>query len=294
MPTKNQTSNKVLPDQITDDDVSLKKLSFGLWYMRHRRLFLNIIIVVLIIFSASGWIYSFYVLGHYFIFDRQKDQQLLSEMAQTSVNLLAGRTNQPLSISDVKVLGSGPNNLLAEIYNPNPRTAVFFNYAFVLNGQPIVQRDGFVLPGEKKYLVALNQNIPIGASVYLKIDQVQWQRLDARQIPDWPAFLAERNQLVIADRQINLADNSNRLISQVKFRIENHSAYGYWSVPILIIAYRDGNLVDVNELVLSKLRSGEVRNIVFSWPGLKDVDYIEIIPEVNFLDQENYLPIDTD
>ena len=48
-------------------------------------------------------------------------------MAQTTVNLLAGHINQPLIISDVQVLGSGPNNLVAEIYNPNLRTAVFLN-----------------------------------------------------------------------------------------------------------------------------------------------------------------------
>ena len=43
---KSKTSAEVLPDRLTDDDVSLKKLSFGLWYVRHRRLLLNILIVV--------------------------------------------------------------------------------------------------------------------------------------------------------------------------------------------------------------------------------------------------------
>jgi len=289
---KSKTSAEVLPDRLTDDDVSLKKLSFGLWYVRHRRLFLNIIIVVLIIFSASGWIYSFYVFGRYFIFDREKDQQMMAEMAQTTVNLLAGHTNQPLTISDVEVLGSKPNNLVAKIYNPNLRTAVFFKYSFVVNEQVLVQRDGFVLPGQTKYLVALNQNIPPGALVYLKIEQANWERLDPRKIPNWPAFLAERDQFVIADKQINLANNSSQLVSQIKFRLENHSAYGYWSVPILMMAYQGDDLVDVNELVLSKVRAGEVKNIIFAWPGLKNVNYVEIVPMINFLDQNNYLPVD--
>ncbi len=289
---KEKTEASFLPDRLTDHDISLKKLSFGLWYLRNRRLFLNILIAGLIILSASGWIYSFYGLGRYFIFDREKDRQSLLEMAQTGVNLLAGRTNKPLSIGDVKILGNNPSNLIAEIHNPNERTVVSFRYSFIANEQAVIQREGFILPGQNRYLVALNQNIPIGSSVYLRIDQAYWQRLSAREIPDWPAFLADHNQLVIADRQVSLANGSNQLVSQIKFRLENRSAYGYWSVPILIMAYRGDSLVDINELVLSKLKSGEIRDINFSWPGLTGADRLEIMPIIDFLDQGNYLPVE--
>lgn len=291
MSLKKEKSEASLPDRLTDHDASLKTLSFGLWYLRNRRLFLNILIAGLIILSASGWIYSFYGLGRYFIFDREQDRQSLIEMAQTGVNLLAGRTNKPLSVGDVKILGNNPSNLIAEIHNPNERTVVSFRYSFIANEQVIIQRDGFILPGQNRYLVALNQNVPAGSSVYLRIDQAYWQRLNARQIPDWPAFFAEHNQLIIADRQISLANNS-QLVSQIKFRLENRSAYGYWSVPMLMMAYRGDNLVDINELVLSKLQSGEIRNINFSWPGLNIADRLEIIPIIDFLDQGNYLPVE--
>jgi len=59
-----------------------------------------------------------------------------------------------------------------------------------------------------------------------------------------------------------------------------------------VIACQGDELVDVNELVLSKVRAGEVKNIIFAWPGLKNVNYVEIVPMINFLDQNNYLPVD--
>ena len=58
------------------------------------------------------------------------------------------------------------------------------------------------------------------------------------------------------------------------------------------MAYQGDDLIDVNELVLSKVRAGEARDIIFAWPGLKNVNYVEIVPMINFLDQNNYLPVD--
>lgn len=289
---KSVTNNNTLPDRLGAGDVSLKQLSFGLWYLRHRRLFYSILIGTLAILAIAGWIYGFYGLGRYFIFDQSKDRQSLLEIAQNGVNMLAGRTNQPLSISEVKVLGNNPSDLLAEVYNPNSRTAVYFNYSFVANGKAIVQREGFVLPGQHQYLSAMDQPVPAGVAVQLVISQAFWQKLNPRQIPDWPDFLANHHQLTIADRQINLAGVNGQPVTQVKFRLENKTAYGYWSVPILMLVYQGDNLVGINELVLPKIKSGESRPVSFSWPGLRSADRLEVITIVDYLNTNNYLPLE--
>jgi len=292
MPIKKASSNNNLPDRLGSGDVSLKQLSFGLWYLRHRRLFYSILIGILATLAIAGWIYGFYGLGRYFIFDRNQDRQSLLEIAQNGVNLLAGRSNQPLSFSDVKVLGNNPSDLLAEVYNPNSRTAVYFNYSFVANGQVLIQREGFVLPGQRKYLSARIQQVPAGAAVQLVISQAFWQKINARQIPDWPAFLASHDQLTITDRQISLAGLGGQSVSQVKFRLENKTAYGYWSVPILMLVYQGDNLIGINELVLAKIKSGESRAIGFSWPGLSGADRLEVVTMVDYLNSNNYLPLE--
>ncbi len=293
MPIKKVVSTEnSLPDRLGDGDISLKKLSFGLWYLRHRRLFYSLAIGTLVVLAIAGWIYGFYGLGRYFIFDRSQDRQSLLEIAQNGVNLLAGRTNQPLSISEVKVFGNNPSDLLAEIYNPNSRTAVYFKYSFTANGQPIVQREGFVLPGQRKYLVATGQQVPAGSAVQLAISQTFWQKLNARQIPDWPAFLSSHDQLAISDRQIGFAGSGGQAVTQVKFRLDNKTAYGYWSVPVLMLVYQGDNLVGVNELVLSKVKSGESRVVNFSWPGLSGADRLEVVTMVDYLNTSNYLPLE--
>ncbi|HNW55733.1 MAG TPA: hypothetical protein PKN62_01485 [bacterium] len=289
--TKKKDGGNFLPDQLEGDEVSLKKLHFGLWYMRNRRLFLTLVVAFLSIVAISGWAYSFYGLGRYFIFDQSEDQQSIMEMAQTGVNLLAGKNNQPLEISPVKILGSKKADFVAEINNPNNRTAVFFNYAFKANDQTIVQKEGFVLPGQRRYLVALDQEKVSGANIDLSISQTKWQKLNAREIPDWEKFLKERNNLVISEQQITLASTNNQP-ARIKFNINNRTAFGYWSVPVLLMAYQDDNLVGVNELILNKLKSGETRNVNFTWSELNRANRLEVTTSINYLDDNNYLPLD--
>ena len=291
MPFKKTNLETSLLDHVEAGDVSMKKLSFGLWYLRHRRLFLSFLIGIFVLVSMSGWIYGFYGLGHYFIFDREQDRLSLAEMFKTGVNFLAGRTNQALSVSAVKIIGDSPSSLLAEIYNPNNRATAHFVYSFMANGQAIVQRDGFVLPGQHKYLVALDQKVPAGAAVTLVISQAGWQKINPRQIADWPDFLAKHDQLIISDSQISLMSGSGQPVTQIKFQLSNRTSYGYWSVPVLILAYQGENLTSVNELVLAKLKSGETQSVSFAWPELKNADRLEIVPIIDYLDQSNYLPV---
>lgn len=290
--TENKKGNNFLPDQLEPSGVSLKKLHFGLWYMRNRRLFFSLVVAFLLIVAISGWVYSFYGLGRYFIFDQINDQQSIKEMAETSVNLLAGRNNQPLEISPVKILGSEQNDFVAEINNPNERTAVYFNYSFQANGETIVQKKGFVLPGQRRYLVALDQKKPAGANVELAVSQARWQKLNAREIPNWSSFLQEHNNLVVSDQQISSTASANQSIVRVKFSLNNRTAYGYWSVPVVLLAYQGDNLVGVNELILSKLKSGETRTINFTWPNLKSANRLEVFTNIDYLDESNYLPLD--
>lgn len=289
---KTATVASALPDRLQDGDVSLKKLNFGLWYLQHRRLLRGLLIGFLSLVSVSGWVYSFYGLGRYFIVDQEQDRQSLLKMAKSSVNLLAGRNNQPLDISEVKVFGGNQSDLLAQIHNPNERTVVYFTYSFLVDGQVIVQRDGFVLPGQRRYLVALDQKVPAGADVRLSITQARWQKINVREIADWPTFLANHDQLIVADRQISLALGNGQPVTQIKFRLDNRTAFGYWSVPVVMLAYQGDNLLGINELVLAKLKAGESRSVNFAWPELKSADRLEVIPVVNYLEQNNYLPLE--
>ncbi len=290
--TENKKESDFLPDQLEPSGISLKKLHFGLWYMRNRRLFFSLVVGFLLVVAISGWVYSFYGLGRYFIFDQINDQQSIREMAETGVNLLAGRNNQPLEISPVKVLGAEQNDFVAEINNPNERTAVYFNYSFQANGETIVQKKGFILPGQHRYLVALDQEKTPGANIELAINQARWQKLNPREIPDWPKFLQERNNLAITDQQIGSSSSASQSVTRIKFNLSNRTAYGYWSVPIVLLAYQGDNLVGINELILSKLKSGETRAVNFAWPNLKGANRLEVITNIDYLDESNYLPLE--
>jgi hypothetical protein len=128
-------------------------------------------------------------------------------------------------------LNNGSYDFSAFLENPNERFKATFKYCFKIDGVQFLCDNSFIFPSERKILTAFNKEINnLQSNVSLEIENVAWQRIDNREIPNWQQYLNER--LNFSLRDINL--NTNNDLNNLSFEITNNSAYSYYEVPLNI------------------------------------------------------------
>jgi len=276
---------------------STGQLDFGLWYIRNRKKFFIFLIIILGLVASSTIGYSLYQFSSYLLFGASQDKQTLIELT-SSAGLATNKTNlgSNISYSDVRVLANQNNNsdLVVAVTNANPSLLINIKYYFEVGGQKIGAADDFVLPGDTKYLMALNQVIPANTSANLVVDRLGFVRIDRHKIPDWDQYRLERFNFLIQNAKFIAGFDSGLSekisLGQLDFKISNNSAYGYKTVPLEIVLKSQGQIVAVNRYIINNFRSGEERNIQLSWPGrLPSVNEVEILPDLNIIDDSIYL-----
>lgn len=279
--------------------VSLKKLELGLWFVEHRQQLRQSLILFLIAIAAVSWSYTLYGLSYYLIRGMKEDDLLLSQLVSTETvghDYILKQSPRDLVIFPAQVLASVENHydFLAEVKNANAKHWAEFDYYFLINGQEEGRARQFILPAESKYLVALNQKLGgAAASAQLKLENINWHRLDQKQIPDWQQFKNERLNLIVSEVEFipsRLSGLSERLnLSQVQFRATNNTAYNYRQAVFYTLLYNRLSLAGVNRYSLDNFRSGENYFVQLSWPGqIGRADRVEVVPEINIMDEENY------
>ena len=103
-----------------------------------------------------------------------------------------GLVNDPVQISELRgktfpqdlqvvnidgILNNSMADLVAQVYNPNPKWGANFEYNFSLASGQTEDRKGFIFPGETKYLVDLAvENGETATS--LNIKNIDWLRVN--------------------------------------------------------------------------------------------------------------------
>lgn len=264
--------------------LSLAKINFGLWLSEKRKTISRIFIIILILVSIFFFSYSIY---NYILYFTQQENT-----PEPVVNITAPRNQvSDLVISDTQALKiNGYYDFVTSLSNPNERFRASFEYCFLESGEEIACEQGFVLPGEKKYLLALNKKVdkPL-ANVSVEIRDTSWQRVDNREIPDWPTFYKDRLNLSFSNVKVTPSGTSGGR-NYLEFTVTNDSAYSYQQAPLNIIFYRDSQIVGVNRYVANNLMSGEKRLVRLSWATIMPgVNRSEISPDLNILDDMVYL-----
>jgi hypothetical protein len=284
------------------EGVSMKKLETGLWYIEHKALLRNILIVILALIGAVTWIITLSTFGLYVFKGMVDDMVMANQLVATQgfdhayIKQISG---QQLEVYPVRVLesanikGEPRYDMIVEVKNPNLRHAGVLNYSLVSGDETITGGVINLLPGDDKYITALGlalENRP--QNVQLVNNRLDLRRLDVRTYPDWDKYKKEHLNIVITDAKFTpprLTGLSEKLnVSQLDFTATNDSAYNFWRADLVIMLYNRGQLVAVNQYLVDRLKSGEKREITISLPGVVKVDQIEIIPQVDILDQKNY------
>jgi len=183
--------------------VSLKEMNFGLWLSEHRRLIVKMIIIFLIALSAFFFIYSSYNYIVYFLQDNS-DEQLLENTISSPRNITGDLEISPITIFQ----NDGHYDLVVKLNNPNEKFFGKFEYCFEQVDQEIYCHNGFIFPGEEKYISALGQELDPNNPTTFRIKDIFWQRINTRQIPNWDDFNFSRLNFSVENLIFSAANRS--------------------------------------------------------------------------------------
>lgn len=295
---KKESIDKDVRDYRDEVGLSTRQLDWGLRLVRYRKTFVIFAIWFLTGAGIGTLGYSLYSFGHYLIVGRAEDQQVYQDLSATPLPAPNKSFDAQLSYPAPRILlnAGSRGDVVVPVTNPNPRSAAYFNYHFLVNGAAIGGRSDFILPGETKYLLALGQEIPAGSTdAQLVIENYSLKRVDAHAVPDWAAYRAQRMDFRISDARFvpgTSSGLSEKLsVGEMSFTIANASAYGYRNLRLIILLKSNGEVVAANDYVLENFRSGETRSPRLSWTGnVPPVNQVEVIPDLDILDSGIYLP----
>jgi len=273
--------------------LSVNKMNFGLWLSENRAKILRIIIICLIAISAFFFVYSSYSYIVYFL--NGSTSKDLASLVKSNV-VSQRNVVSDIVVSTPQIFRSGEaHDLVVTIKNPNDKFFAHFNYCFNIEGRSPVCGNGFALPGEEKYIVALGQKIGTDQlAVSFKINSVSWQRIDTHKIINWNTFASDRLNFSLENVNLALADESGLSekvgLDSLDFTITNRTAFGYYEVPLSIAFYRDSELVGVNRYVVKDFLAGESKSVRLSWlGGLPNITRTSVKPELDLSDDSIYL-----
>lgn len=280
-----------------ESGLSTRQLEAGLWYVRHRKLFFILLIVVLGATAIGTLGFSLYKVGNYFFVERHQEEQNFLELT-SGTSLVTNRSNAAgnLTYSDARILpgNNGEADLVAAVTNVNQRSMISFTYYFNVNGAKVATNTDFVFPGDTKYLMAFRQRVPAGASANLVIENLTFQRLDTHVVGNWEQYQADRLNFLIEDAAFSPAAESGLSekvsLGELNFKITNQSGYSYKSVMLSILLKSGDGIAAATRYRLDNFRSGETRTVRMTWPGrLPVITQVDIVPDVNILDDDVYL-----
>lgn len=277
-----------------------RRYRVSLWWVEHRLLLKRLGLSVLMAANAALFLFVAWSFLDAFAVSFDAEQGIVARMVavgQTDLRAYTrARAAQPLEAEPVRVIASGADrfDFVTLVTNANADWFARFTYHFSSSVGDTPLQQGFILPGEKKPVLHLSFEAP-GAvrDASLVFDEMHWQHVDKKVVPDYETFAAERLRFDIRDVNYSteIAVNAARL-GRVEFTVENTSAYSYWEPVFVALLKRGDAIVGINRVVLETLASGETRAVVMHWFGpLPSVSRVEIVPEINILNRAAYKPL---
>lgn len=200
-------------------------------------------------------------------------------------------TFEALQVRETKILGAedGRGDLYALVKNQNPLAgARSVNYVFELRvGTAVaasVPGTTFILPGQEKVIVALNQSVPD------KVTDLEIRFSDSDWVIVPPTF---REAALVPVSRTTRELPGTPAVAMVKGVLANESDLDYLRVEVTAVG-RDaaGEILGVGKTFLGSLLVGERREFTVSWPlpPGRSVTDTRIFPEVNLLSSSSVQP----
>ncbi len=291
---KSSDSSINFGDKKKTKDKSLRNFNFGLWFLENRKKFFIGVIVFLGLLSVVLYSIFFYNLYDYIRYTPE-ERQALQELSEVNVNLNPGRLAIDLEVGKSQFFFHNDRyDFIAQVKNPNENFFSYINYCFVSGDLELFCSSATLFPGEEKYIVDLAVDLEARPNnLEFVIKNKNWERVNVRTYPNWKNYYSERLNFSISDIKFEIirpTDLGLKSTNNLSFEIQNNSPYNFWEVPLDIIMFYRGNIVGVNKYNISEFMSLESKNVNLSWSNsLSQVDDTKVIPNLNILQEENYI-----
>lgn len=270
------------------DKKAFKRMSIGLWLSENKKNINKVIVVLLILISATFFIYSLYNLVIYLKAGNPAEGLVDNNLSRSPDQV------KPLIFSQVKVF---PNNLKNDlailVNNNNPRFYANFDYCFKKGDVEISCGQNFILPNSEKYILDFGiETSSIEGNFSFSISKIAWKRV-SREIVDYQNFQDERLNFEIYN--INFKPSASVVsanidLNSLAFSFENASSYSYYEVPLNILLFDGDELKGINRYIINNFYTGEMRRVNLTWASdLRQAKRTLILPELNIFDENIFL-----
>lgn len=254
-------------------------------------LFAWMVIDVLLLVICVGYI------GYYLVSGAFDDRRAVSGIVQNLDSLHSATVaDAAVSLVTGEVLVFSPTSgyldFYTEIYNPNPDWTASFTYSFKTSSGDTRSQKGFVMPGERKPLIALHESVS-GSRGDLVVEDISWIRVDPHVISDISEWLDRHNDFLITnDVYVTDLEIDDQKLARSSFTVTNRSPYSYYDVPLTVLLMRADTVVGVNQVVLSDVEAGESRDVDVNWFGtFPTAATLKVVPNIDYFDADAYAPI---
>ncbi|TAN33242.1 hypothetical protein EPN28_02825 [Patescibacteria group bacterium] len=268
------------------------QLKWSLWFSGRRVIFYRAALIFVAAAAIIIWLFSLWR-WVFFIIEIPDARRVRAELARfDDYSIINQRIGfQPVQIFGAQFLASGKDkyDVAAEMFNPNTRSVVFFDYYFFYNNTSTPKQSAFLLPGQRRPLVALGLAGAAGEPV-LHIENVKWKKISAHDVSDPKQYQDYRLNFAVTDFVFSPASESGADFPAVKFNLTNNGPYSYNAPKFLIGLTQNEELVSVFRADFASFAYGETKNmdIRLFVPNASAAGAI-VYPLINIYDKEAYL-----
>lgn len=200
-----------------------------------------------------------------------------------------------LELGAARVLQGTPTSydFYATVRNVNEDWFATFTYTFSSGSINTEAQEGFVMPGEQAYVLALGVDAASRPGTpKISVENIVWHRVDRHVAPDTAIWLERHHGFVISEPTYttDIAFGTTN-IGRTTFTVTNATPYAYWTPQFTVILERAGAIVGISQATLTEFDSGEARDVEVRWYGeLPVTATARVLPAINYFDTDRYMP----
>ncbi|MBN1326126.1 hypothetical protein JW977_04080, partial [Candidatus Falkowbacteria bacterium] len=275
-----------------EEQIYEKQLTAAYWFVTHKLLLKNILIVILIVINIALVSYNLYLVINNLVILEKNYQAILSTLINPSPDLIVLRQNKlpsELQISNLMTLAASKGfDIIVDVINPNSKWAATFDYQFSLGDKLTSTKKGFILPGEEKRIFDLGvEDGNLANNVILT--NIKWNKEINFSKLSQERFKFDVSDIkFIASTELGIGDKVS--VNRVTFNVANQSAYNFANVNFIILLNSSNQIAAINQVSSGNFFSGQTKILESTFfQKLPKIDSVQIIPEVNILDPKVFL-----
>jgi hypothetical protein len=274
------------------DQIYEKQLSTAYWFVTHKLLLKNILIVILIVLNIGLISFDLYLVINNLVLGNKDYQALLTSLTNPNPDYVAlrqFRLPMDLQSGNIKTLVNTKGfDILADLENPNSKWAATFDYQFQIGEALTPIKSGFIFPSEKKTIFNLAiDNGNLASQVILS--NINWTKeIDFPALKDQKFKFDIGNVKFIPSAELGVGEKIS--VNRVTFDVTNQSAYNFANVNFILFLNSSSQIVAVNQISSGNFSSGKTLNLESTFfQKLPRIDSVQVVPDVNILNPDVFL-----